>query len=300
MLSFPAWRCILKVQNYTREKRILMDKILIINDSIVQSKILESILQPIYLTEIENDSQNAVKKAERFLPSLIILDIIMPVKDGFQVLAELKANPRTDTIPVILITGLSDIGNEEKGLMLGAVDYITKPFSPAIIKARIKAHIQLCNYRKAMEHLALFDALTGLPNRHAYAARSQREWSRGEKIKQPLSIALLDIDFFKQYNDHFGHPAGDILLKQLGALLSDSVKDSDNFVARYGGEEFVILLPNTNAGGGFLFCETIRKRIEDLQIPNSRPSGEPCTITVSIGGWLSFLTKVSTLRSVCL
>lgn len=163
MLSFPAWRCILKVQNYTREKRILMDKILIINDSIVQSKILESILQPIYLTEIENDSQNAVKKAERFLPSLIILDIIMPVKDGFQVLAELKANPRTDTIPVILITGLSDIGNEEKGLMLGAVDYITKPFSPAIIKARIKAHIQLCNYRKAMEHLALFDALTGLP-----------------------------------------------------------------------------------------------------------------------------------------
>lgn len=261
-----------------------MDKILIINDSVVQSKILESILQQTYLIETENDSQNALTKAESFLPNLIILDIIMPVKDGFQVLSELKASPRTDTIPVILITSLSNVGNEEKGLMLGAVDYITKPFSPAIIKARIKAHIQLYNYQKAMEHLALFDALTGLPNRHAYAARSQREWYHATQIRQPLSIALLDIDFFKQYNDHFGHPAGDILLKQLGDLFSHSVEHSDNFVARYGGEEFIFLLPNTNSGGGFLFCETVRRHIEELAIPNKLPSGASCTLTVSIGG----------------
>lgn len=261
-----------------------MDKILIINDSIMQSKMLKAILEEIYLIDIENDSRNAVKAAEDLQPSLILLDIVMPVKDGFQVLSELKANGKTASIPVILVTSLCDNGNEEKGLMLGAVDYITNPFSEAIVKARIKTHIQLYNFHKAMEHLALFDALTGLPNRYAYTARSEKEWGFALENNIPLSIALMDIDNFKQYNDHFGHPAGDELLKKLGALFSQSIRNTGNFAARYGGEEFILLLPNLNSSQGFLYCQSIRKRVEDLDIPSFRPTGEPCKVTISIGG----------------
>lgn len=261
-----------------------MDKILIINDSIMQSKMLKAILEEMYLIDIENDSRNAAKAAEDLQPSLILLDIIMPVKDGFQVLNELKSNHKTESIPVILVTSLSDTGNEAKGLMLGAVDYITNPFSEAIVKARIKTHIQLYNYHKAMEQLALFDALTGLPNRYAYTARSEKEWAFALENNIPLSIALMDIDNFKQYNDHFGHPDGDKLLKKLGALFSESIRNSGNFAARYGGEEFILLLPNMNASQGFLYCQSIRKMVENLNIANFRPTGEPCKVTISIGG----------------
>lgn len=261
-----------------------MDKILIIDDSILQCKMLESILCQKYLVETLNDSNLAMQKTESYQPSLVLLDVVMPAKDGFQILRELKANSSTTNIPVILITSLSDIGNEEKGLNLGAVDYITKPFNEAIVKARIHTHIQLYGYRKAAEHLAMFDALTGLPNRHAYNYRSKKEWECGMQNRFPISIALMDIDFFKQYNDQYGHPKGDELLKRLGALLSNHLKSSSDFVARYGGEEFIFLLPNMDSKEGFLFCESVRKRIEDLNLPNCSPSGRQRRLTVSMGG----------------
>lgn len=261
-----------------------MNKILIIDDSAVQGKMLKEILRENYQIEIEHNSHKAVEKTTDFQPDLILLDVIMPGKDGFELLKDLKEKSQTSSIPVILITSLSDTVNEEKGLSLGAVDYISKPFSPPVVKARIHTHIQLYNYRRAIERLAMIDALTCLPNRRSYDERSHQEWEFSMHNKLPISVALLDIDYFKQYNDCYGHPAGDALLRKLGTLLSSHIETSGDFAARYGGEEFVLLLSNADSKQGFLFCDSIRRDIEGLNLQNTLPSGEPCRLTVSIGG----------------
>lgn len=261
-----------------------MDKILIVDDSLLQSRMLEDILIDDYFVEITMDSADVVEKAEEFQPSLILLDVIMPVKSGFEVLSELKESSSISAIPVILITSLSDMGNEEKGLMLGAVDYITKPFNQAIVKARIQTHIQLYNYRREIERLAMMDALTELPNRRAYDERIREEWIQATVGQYPLSIALLDIDYFKQYNDTYGHPAGDTLLKKISSIFSIHLKKALDFAARYGGEEFIFLISHADSCRASLICDSIRNSVEKLELPNIRPSGEPCILTVSMGG----------------
>lgn len=261
-----------------------MDKILIIDDSLLQSKMLEHFLKEHYKTMMIHQSLDALEAAAQFQPDIILLDVIMPVKNGFEVLAELKRNERTKAIPVILITSLSDMGNEEKGLMLGAVDYITKPFNVPIVKARIQTHIKLYNYQKAIERLAMLDPLTGLFNRRAYEERGLIQWKNAWKDQSFLSLAMLDIDYFKQYNDNYGHPAGDMILKEVAAILSKHINVGHGLAARYGGEEFLFLIPQLKAEEAFRLCESVRKDIEGMGITNILPSGASCLLTVSIGG----------------
>lgn len=261
-----------------------MDKILIIDDSLLQSKMLNKILLDHYTTMIIHQSLESVEAAAQFQPSIILLDVIMPVKNGFEVLADLKNDERTKAIPVIMITSLSDMGNEEKGLKLGAVDYIIKPFNEPIVMARIQTHIKLYNYQKAIEQLAMLDPLTGLFNRRAYEGRGRIQWENAFKRQSDLSIAMLDIDFFKQYNDNFGHPAGDVLLKEIASILSKHLNTGHGMAARYGGEEFLFLMPRLNAREAFFICESVRKEIESMGITNILPSGASSPLTVSIGG----------------
>lgn len=260
-----------------------MEKILIIDDSRLQAQALKNILINDYLIETSQTGADGIEKAVTWNPSLILLDIVMPVMNGFEILARLRADENCKNIPVIMITSLSDVGNEEKGLTLGAVDYIIKPFTAGIVKARVNTHIQLYQYRKTIESLAMLDGLTGIPNRRYYDEQSKREWQRAMRKGTHLSVALLDIDFFKQYNDRYGHPSGDAAIKIVAQTLKGCLRDRNDFAARYGGEEFVFIMPETPAKRGLELAQQICDEVRNQHIPHA-DSKISEYLTVSIGG----------------
>jgi diguanylate cyclase (GGDEF)-like protein len=260
-----------------------MEKILIVDDNMLSLKTLEDILKDEYHVISSRNGRDAVKIAKEHSPAIILLDVVMPVVDGFQVLAALKKIPETRSIPIIFLTSLNDPDHEEIGLMLGAVDYVHKPFSPGVIKARVKNQIDLFLMRKTIESIALTDALTNIDNRRSLDSRAEVEWCRARREQTLLSIAFVDIDDFKSYNDHYGHLEGDEILKIVAKKIIESFSRKTDFAARYGGEEFVVLLPNTSIEGGEMMLQKVRASIEALAIPHVRSVTAP-VVTVSAGG----------------
>ncbi|WP_372870600.1 diguanylate cyclase [Shewanella sp.] len=174
-------------------------------------------------------------------PDLILLDVVMPDLDGYQVCKALKSDPMTAEIPIIFVTGRDTDEDEQRGLQLGAVDYITKPIRPAIVRARVSAHIQLKQQRDRLQFMALHDQLTGLYNRHFLVETASQRLARVVRHRTPMTVVLLDIDHFKKINDNHGHLTGDKVLIAIAKLLNANIRKED-VVARLGGEEFVILL----------------------------------------------------------
>lgn len=260
-----------------------MDKILIIDDSAFQARTLSAILEEEYEITCTRKGDEGIELAADWNPALILLDVIMPDLDGFEVLKRLKENIRTKDIPAIMITSLSGIGNEERGLRTGAVDYITKPFYPMIVKARVCTHIKLYHYQKLIKEQAMIDELTGIPNRRSYEERSRMEWNRAIRSQNPLSIVLMDIDKFKLYNDCFGHPAGDKVLTLVAKTIHGSLKRASDFAGRYGGEEFVLIIPENTAETAYTLVKRVRQAIEDLKIPFLPEENMPY-VTISAGG----------------
>ena len=259
-----------------------MDKILVIDDSTVQCEYLRSILCDEFEIVLCQTGREGLQTARNGDFSLILLDIIMPDMDGFMLLQELKASEVTKYIPVILITSLSDIQHEEKGLLSGAVDYITKPFSPVIVRARIKSHIQLYHYQMKFKAEASQDALTGVANRRRYEEEAVVKWRSAIRFGLPFTICMFDIDNFKAYNDTFGHPAGDKVIASVAKTAASYLRRTTDFFARYGGEEFVAFLVGDDASKAYAHLKRIRQAVEDLHIPHS-PRVAPW-VTVSIGG----------------
>lgn len=249
----------------------------------VQAYALKQILEPGYDVRICTDNTAGIQQAAEWQPSLILLDVIMPVLDGFEVLGRLKHQEETQDVPIILITGLTDVGNEEKGLTLGAVDYITKPFNPGIVRARVRTHISLYEYRRAAEELARVDGLTGIFNRRYADEHSGKVWLRAMQQRTPLSAGMLDIDYFKQYNDHYGHPAGDGVLRSVAQIINSTIRQPGSFAARCGGEEFLFLISDAPAHRGAKVAEEIRRAVEGLAVPHAGSSISP-VLTVSMGG----------------
>ena len=186
-----------------------MEKILIVDDSILQAAQLKAILADEYDVTVVQTAEEGLRYAGSGDFSLILLDVVMPGMDGFTLLKKLQEEIITQSIPVILITSLSDVQNEQKGLIIGAVDYITKPFHELIVKARVNTHIKLYHYRMNAEMQSMTDQLTGVANRRRYERDSREKWFEAVRLKVPFSICMFDIDNFKKYNDTFGHPAGD-------------------------------------------------------------------------------------------
>jgi diguanylate cyclase (GGDEF)-like protein len=215
-------------------------------------------------------------------PDLILLDVMMPGLTGFEVLANLKQIESTHHIPVIFITSLDGEGYEEKGLRLGAVDYIAKPFNQGIVLARIRSQVQIVRYIREIERLGMIDALTDIPNRRNFDIRLREEWRRESRTGSSLSMLMVDIDFFKQYNDTYGHPQGDILLRSLANLFTAQLKRPSDFVARLGGEEFAILLPGTDREGAAVMAEKIRAATEEMVVPIAGQE-KNTSVTISIG-----------------
>ena len=214
--------------------------------------------------------------------SLILLDVVMPGMDGFTLLKKLQEEIITQSVPVILITSLSDIQHEQMGLRLGAVDYITKPFHPLIVKARVNTHIKLYQYRKQVEYQSMTDQLTKIANRRQHDYHSVIKWKEASRLRVPFSICMFDIDHFKAYNDTFGHPAGDKVIAGVAKLISSNLKRSTDFVARYGGEEFVAFLVGDSAEKAFQHLKKIRQAVEEIHMPHDPATAQ--WVTISIGG----------------
>ena len=259
-----------------------MEKILIIDDSPLQVAQLKDILSDEYDIDIEQSAEDGFELARAGNYSLILLDVVLPGMDGFTLLKILQEESNTKTVPVIMITTLSDIEHEQRGLTLGAVDYISKPFSPLIVKARVDTHIKLYNYRRQVEQQSMTDQLTGIANRRRHDEYSVEKWKESVRLQTPFSICMFDIDHFKSFNDTFGHPAGDKVIASVAKTIASYLHRSTDFFARYGGEEFVAILLGDDSDKVFEYIKTIRQAVEDLHIPHNPSVSE--WVTVSIGG----------------
>ncbi|HKM34399.1 MAG TPA: diguanylate cyclase [Lachnospiraceae bacterium] len=260
-----------------------MDKVLIIDDSRLDTIVLADILKDEYEVITALSGEEGIRLAIVEKPVLILLDIVMPGIDGFEILEQLKGNEVTKDIPVVFLTALSDEATEEKGFMKGAMDYIKKPFNAHIVRARVRNHVKLCLYMRTIETQMSIDSLTGAYNRRAFENQLALYWEKAIKQKEPLSLFIADIDFFKMVNDTYGHGEGDVVLKTTVSEMK-KVLDSENiFFARYGGEEFAVISYGLSSGVTQLMAESVRKRIEELHIANEN-SLVSSFLTVSIGG----------------
>ena len=257
--------------------------ILIVDDMPINIQILARALKATYGIKIATRGEKALEiAAGENPPDLILLDIMMPEMDGYEVIRRLKGDEATRNIPVIFITVRDKVTDESKGFDLGAVDYITKPFQLPVVQARIRTHIELKRKTDMLEQLVSLDGLTAIPNRRRFDEGIKKEWKRAVRSGSPLSVAMIDIDHFKKYNDHYGHTRGDDCLKAVAHCLQSSLERPADMVARYGGEEFVAILPETDHKGAKLLSDKMRRDIEDLGIPHlmSETVGQ---VTVSIG-----------------
>jgi diguanylate cyclase (GGDEF)-like protein len=215
-------------------------------------------------------------------PDLVLLDIVMPGLDGHAVCAALKADPETADIPVIFVTAQNDERAETAGLDAGAVDFITKPINPRIVRARVKTHITLKQQADELRQLALVDGLTGVHNRRSFDHLLAVEGRRAARSGRPLSLLMVDVDHFKRFNDRYGHAAGDECLKRVVQALATVASRAGDLVARYGGEEFACLLPETGFGGALAVAASALERVHGLGIAHA-DSPTASSVTVSIG-----------------
>ncbi|MBU1436896.1 MAG: diguanylate cyclase [Gammaproteobacteria bacterium] len=257
-------------------------RVLIIDDQKSNLKILSDILRDEVELILAQDGEQGIRKAIQYTPDLILLDVVMPGIDGFEVIKQLKHDPATYLTPVIFITSLNDVNHEEKGFLLGACDYINKPFHAAVVMARVKLHLQLTRQRRMLEQLANIDPLTAVANRRKYQEVLAQQWRDAYRKRSSLSLVMVDVDNFKLYNDHYGHAAGDRVLQQVAMTLAAELRRPFDFIARYGGEEFVIILPDTPADDSFRIIDGCRQAIMQLQIPHQAAGG---CVTISAGGY---------------
>jgi diguanylate cyclase (GGDEF)-like protein len=215
-------------------------------------------------------------------PDLVLLDVVMPGMDGFEVCRRLKADAATRDIPVIFVTAHHDEAAETGGLDAGAVDFISKPINPKIVRARVQTHLTLKAQSDLLRRWVYIDGLTGVFNRRHFDERMESEWGRAVRHATPLSVVLVDVDFFKRYNDRYGHQAGDDCLRRVAQALAGSVQRPGDLVARYGGEEFVCLLPDTELAGALTLAERLRQQVAGLGIEHADSAVAP-VVTVSLG-----------------
>lgn len=271
-------------------------KVLVVDDIPVNRKLQKTYLDAEgYSVILAQDGIEALQRVEEELPDLILLDVMMPKMNGFQVCKELKNNNNTRFIPVILVTALNEIEDKIKGIEAGADDFICKPFNKLELLARVKSLLRIKHLhdeleqkireleaaKKELYELAITDGLTGLNNYRYFNEQLKHELSRAKRHNLNVSAIMLDIDYFKNYNDTNGHPAGDEVLRTIAKLIHSNIRKID-IAARYGGEEFALLLVETDKNSAAIVADKIKKIVEDYPFINqeTQPNNK---ITVSIG-----------------
>ncbi len=257
-------------------------KILIVDDAPSDLMVLGEALKAQYEVIVATNGEAALEKALSDPPDLILLDVMMSGLDGYEVCRRLKRNPVTRAIPVVFTTAKDAEEDEVVGLAAGAVDYVVKPFRLPILKARVKTHLELKRKTDILESLSFRDGLTGLNNRRRLDTVIADEWLRAIRNRRPLALVMLDLDFFKPYNDNYGHVSGDECLKTVAKALNETFRRAGDCVARYGGEEFAIVLAETTAEQLERSAENARITVEALQIKHEF-STVASQITASVG-----------------
>ncbi len=256
--------------------------ILIVDDEPANLHVLAESLGNDYEIKAATNGADAIHIAQDAdKPDLILLDVMMPGFNGYDVCKTLKENETTKNIPVIFITAMELPEWEVRGLELGAVDYISKPINVAVTKARVNTHIKLKQLQDQLVKLSNQDKLTGISNRRHFDEYFDVEWRRNVRNNTPLAVIMADIDYFKRFNDTYGHLTGDVCLIKVARVLHAVLQRPGDLAARYGGEEFVGVLSNTNLAGAHQIAESFRSEVESLAIPhNGSPMGR---VTVSCG-----------------
>ncbi|MBK1648148.1 diguanylate cyclase [Rhabdochromatium marinum] len=258
-------------------------RILIVDDETSNIELIAEIFTEDHEVLFATDGIKALELATTTDPDLILLDVMLPGLDGFEICTRLKAEPHVSAIPVIFITGRDDTATETRGLALGAVDYITKPINPQIVRMRVSNHIELKRARDRLTQLATTDGLTGLANRRRFDEVLECEVQRHRRSSAPLTVLMLDIDHFKLYNDTYGHLRGDDCLRAIARTIEEALLRTTDLAARYGGEEFACILPNTGTSAAVTaIAERIRTQVMALKIPHET-SPTAAYVTVSLG-----------------
>ncbi|MFC5547373.1 diguanylate cyclase [Massilia aerilata] len=258
-------------------------RILVVDDAMENIQILHAALQDEHEVLFALDGPRALAIARSQHPDLILLDAVMPGMDGYAVCKALFAAPETSDIPVIFVTALKSPEDETRALGAGAADFISKPVNAAVVRARVRTQLTVKRQRDALRALILTDALTGVANRRAFDERLDMEWRRCGRGQLPVSLLMVDIDHFKLYNDHYGHPAGDTTLAEVAGAMRRAAGRGQDLVARYGGEEFAILLPQLDEQGAIGVGRRLMHELETLDLPHAAsPTSQRLTVSIGI------------------
>jgi len=276
--------------------RVNRPLILVVDDLPVNIQLIQNYLSAVgYDTMAATNGEEALSRIHERLPDLILLDVMMPRMDGFETCRRLKSNLSTQYIPVIMVTALNELDDKIRGIEAGADDFISKPFNRLELLARVKSLLrvktlhdqlqvkirQLEQMKEQLRALAVTDGLTGVYNYRYFRQYLTQEIRRAERHQLHVSLAMLDIDFFKRFNDAHGHLAGDEVLRIVARLMKSHTRAID-VVARYGGEEFALILPETNKAQARIVAEKVRRLVENFPFPQKN-SKEQAHLTVSVG-----------------
>ena len=256
--------------------------ILIIDDNPKSIKALSLVIRDFGQVIFATSGQAGIAMTMKTKPDLILLDVEMPGMNGYEVCRQLKADAATRNCSIIIATSHSSVDHEVAALEAGAADFITKPLNAPLVRARVKTQLLVKKQADELHRQVEQDGLTGIYNRRYFDQLFEQEWRRHQRQRSPLALALIDVDFFKAYNDTYGHQSGDECLRKVANGLKSALRRPGEVVARYGGEEFVVVLPYTDQGEvlkiGPWLCESIR----DLAMPHSK-SDVSEWVTISIG-----------------
>ena len=264
-------------------------KILVVDDDPGTIRLLMQILKDLGKVYFTTKGADAVSLALSVHPDIILLDIEMPDLDGIEVCEQLKKVPRFSDVPVLFVTSHTDVLLEAKALSAGAIDFIHKPPTPVLVKARVKNYLAMKKQTDRLRMLSMVDGLTGVANRRAFDLSLAEEWRRAIRTGHSLSLLMLDVDYFKRFNDTYGHQAGDDCLRVVAATIAENVKRPGEVTARYGGEEFAVLLPNCSLEQALALAEIVRSSIEALAIPHS--ASDACSL-VSVSSGVSHVSAI--------
>ena len=255
-------------------------RLLIVDDQPVNIQALHRVFADDCQVLMATDGARALQVCRDRQPDLVLLDVQMPGMDGHELCAELKADPMLRAIPVIFVTAQDRPEDETRALDAGAADFITKPFNPTVVRARVRTQLTIKAQADLLRELAFIDGLTGVHNRRHFDDRFLAETRRAQRTRSPLAVALADVDHFKRYNDALGHLAGDDCLRRVAAALRSCLRRPTDLLARYGGEEFVCLLPDTDLAGAIGVAQLMEETVRGLALPHPGVQGR---VTISLG-----------------
>ena len=257
-------------------------KLLVVDDQPINIQVMHQVFGADYQVFMATNGEQALSICQANPPDLVLLDVVMPGMDGFEVCTQLKNNPATRNIPVIFVTAHSDAAQETHGLSVGAVDFISKPVNPAVVRARVKTHLTLKFQSDLLRNLVFLDGLSGVFNRRYFDQQLAVEWARAARNHTALSLIMVDVDHFKLFNDRYGHQAGDDCLRQIALTLKSSLRRPTDLVARYGGEEFACILPETGFEDALAITQEMERQVRAQKIPNEFSQFDG-VVTASLG-----------------